>query len=229
MAALLRRSGAFGSSLASLWSVDRFTAACLRLDRAEAEELAKREPQILRSADAITLAAQRDRADVVTLLLDLGVSADVASSERAGEHPLHTAAYFGSVDAAKALIDRGAEIDPREGRFGATPLGFAVWASRRQTIDLLAPRSRDIWNVAFTGHVARVRELLGEEPALASAVHPDGESPLMRLPADEDKAIEIVRLFRDRGADVFARNGRGESAAEIARARGMLRVEGLLS
>ena len=229
MARLFERRGARPSDPSALSDLDRFTAACMRLDRKEAAARAAEHPALLDAAQPITLAAQWDRADVIELLLDLGVSADVASPERAGERPLHTAAYFGSVNAAKVLLARGAEVDPREGRFGATPFGFAVWASQAGMIELLGPRSRDVWNLVFTGHVDRLRELLDAEPALAGSIHPDGETPLMRLPPDEAKAIEITRLFRDHGADVSARNDRGESAAELATARGMIRAASLLS
>ena len=184
---------------------------------------------MLDPAAAMMLAVERDRADVVSDLLDRGLSPDVTSPEHGSERPLHTAGYWGSVAAAKVLLERGAEIDPRESRYGATPLGFAVWAQRDEIIDLLAPLSRDVWNLAFTGHVDRLRTLLDSEPALANSVHPDGETPLMRLPDDETKAIEIVRLFLDHGADPDARDGSGRTAADLAAQRGMDRVLELLS
>jgi hypothetical protein len=120
------------------------------------------------------------------------------------------------VNAAKVLLARGAEVDPREGRFGATPFGFAVWASQAGMIELLGPRSRDVWNLVFTGHVDRLRELLDAEPALAGSMHPDGETPLMRLPRMKRRPSRSPDSSADHGADVSARNDRGESAAELA-------------
>lgn len=228
-ARLLERHGAKASDPQSFSELDRFTAACFRLDRDEAATLAKTHPEVLHAATGMMIAAQRDRADVVELLLDLGVALDVISSEQGGERPLHTAAYHGSVGVAKLLIERGAVIDPREATYGATPLGFAVWAQRRETVDVLGPFSRDLWNLAFTGHVDRLRELLEAEPALARSAHADGETPLMRLPGDEAKAVEIVRLFLDRGADPGARGASGRTAAELAGRRGMLDAAKMLS
>jgi uncharacterized protein len=184
---------------------------------------------LLEPPAAMMLAVERDRAGVVSDLLDRGLSPDLASPEHGDERPLHTAGYWGSVASAKVLIERGAAIDPRESSYGATPLGFAVWAQRQGMIDLLGPLSRDLWNLAFTGHVDPLRALLGSEPALAKAVHPDGETPLMRLPDDETKAIEVVRLFLDHGADPGARNAGGKTAADLAAQRGLDRVVELLS
>jgi ankyrin repeat protein len=180
-------------------------------------------------AAELMLAVQRDRADLVRDLLDRGVSPDATSAEHGDDRPLHTAAYWGSVAAARVLLDRGAEVDPRESSYGATPLGFAVWAQRQGMIDLLGPLSRDLWNLAFTGQVERLRELLEAEPALATSAHPDGETPIMRLTDDAAKAVEIVKLFLAHGADRGVRNEQGQTAADLAGQRGMEDVVRLLT
>jgi ankyrin repeat protein len=95
-------------------------------------------------------------------------------------------------------------------------------------IDLLAPHSRDIWSLAFTGKVDRLRELLVADPSLAKRELSNGVTPLMRLPDDEAKAYEIAKLFLDRGADPNRRNDEGLTAIEMAEKRGMTEIAALL-
>jgi len=229
IARLLEQHGAKMPEDIAMAPLEHFTAAAVRLHRPEAVAFARSHPEVLRSATALHLAAERNRADVVRLLLELGVPPSLSHPEQSGEHALHTAAYWGSVEVAKLLIAHGAEVDPRESRFGATPLGFAVWAERPGMIELLGTVSRDVWNLSFTGQVARLRELLEAEPALARSAHADGETPIMRLTPDEPKAMEIVRLFLAHGADAAARNADGRTAADLATLRGMNEVASLLA
>src|SRR5205085_5942837 len=109
-------------------------------------------------------AARRDRADVVALLLDLGVSPDIQGP--GGQRPLHEAAYHDAVRVASLLIERGAEVDAVDRVHDGTPLWWAMWDQRPRAIELLARYSRDVWALSFTGHVERLRELLSAEPRL---------------------------------------------------------------
>lgn len=214
---------------------EAFLAACFRLDRDAVRALLSRHPEYLRSPHAMFAAATRDRADVAALLLELGVSPNIDAPGAGKEHPLHTAAWSDSPGVGALLIERGAEIDYRESNYGATALGFAYHGQRQRMIELLGRFSRDVWNLAASGHVERLRELLTTEPELAKAVHPTGETPLMRLPDDEARAIEITELFLAHGADPTVRNKHGDerfldglTAAECADKRGLYRVAELL-
>lgn len=126
------------------------------------------------------------------------------------------------------LIERGAAVDVRDSKYGATPLGFAVYAQHPRTIDVVGRFSRDVWNLAFAGNVERLRDVLSVEPGFAKAAHPDGETPLMCLPDDEGRAIEIVELFLAHGADPTLRNEQGLTAADIAGRRALYEVAELL-
>jgi phosphoenolpyruvate carboxylase len=86
-------------------------------------------------------------------------------------------------------------------------------------IELLSRFSRNVWSLTATGNVERLREVPSVEPELAKAA--GTTTPLMCLPDDEARAIEIVRLFLARGADPTARNQEGMMAADLARKRGM--------
>jgi ankyrin repeat protein len=50
----------------------------------------------------------------------------------------------------------------------------------------------------------------------------------MWLPGDEDQAMEVAELFLAGGADPTVRNGQGQTAADLARVRGLDRVAALL-
>jgi ankyrin repeat protein len=219
MAELLVRHGAKRSTTA-LEDEDVFLSACFQLDRVAAHAQLEAHPEYLRSPLAMHTAAELDRADVVDLLLELGISPDVEDDKRGNPRPLHIAAYNGSVQVAALLIKRGAKIDPVDSMHDATPLWFAMWAQQTEVIKLLSPYSRDVWALNFIGNVARVREVLRTEPQIATM---SGEStPLFWLPEDEQKAVELVELFLSYGADPkFRRKEDGLTAADVARRRGL--------
>src|SRR5262249_25602693 len=75
MAALLQ---SFGDIAEQLRGHDAFLAACMQLDRDSASALAREHPHYLTHAAPFLHAAAADRVDIVTLLLGLGMSPDVA-------------------------------------------------------------------------------------------------------------------------------------------------------
>ena len=206
---------------------DDFIDACFRLDHEAVRVHLARHPEFLKSPKALFAAVRRDRVDVVELLLDLGVPIDVQDERR--QQAMHEAGSYNSVRSAELLIARGAQIDPRELHWGAIPIGFAIYGRHQEMIELLRHHTRDPWNLAFTGNVDRLREVLAADPALAHVAHPDGGTPLMRLPEDEAKAREIVELLLSYGADPGRRNQAGKTAADLARERGMSDIAARLS
>jgi ankyrin repeat protein len=226
IAELLSAFGAVGRAVA-LDGEEAFMAACLRLDRTTAEVRLKGHPEYLSSPKPMSIAVARDRDDIVKLLLALGMSPDIEDSEEGSQRPLYVAAYNGALRVAKLLIERGAQIDPRETRYESTPLWGAVWAQQQRMIDFLSPLSSDVWALAFIGNVERLRKVLAAEPRLARS-RGANETPLMWLPGDEDQAMEIAEMFLAGGADPNVRNVRGQTAADIASVRGLDRVGAML-
>ena len=218
VAELLVRYGAAPTPI-HLTPEEELRTAAYALDRERARTIVQQHPEYLRSTRLIFDAVQRDRDDVVAFLLDLGIPIEVEDKKRT--RPLHEAAYHNAMKVAKLLIARGAEIDPVELNWQNTPLDFAVYSRHQPMIDLLATVSRDIGNLVFMGKVDRLRELLAEDPALARTKWSDGSTPLMWLPDDEQRAMEIVELFQAHGADLGARDSRGLTAADCAARRGM--------
>jgi uncharacterized protein len=214
MAALLVR---FGAEPARLEGLEAFQAACMRLDRQAAHGLLELHPEYLEAPGPMMAAAQHDLRDVAALLLDLGMSPNVDDH---GQRPLHEAASGDSPSVATLLIEHGAEIDAREPKFGGTPLGWARHQERPRMVELLSPVSRDVFTLAATGNVERLRQVLTAEPELARTVN-GNMTPLFCLPEDDDRAVEIVELLLAHGTDPTIRNSEGATAADCARKRGL--------
>ena len=206
---------------------DAFIAASMRLDRPTAESLLKKHPDYLRSPKAIFSAAQRDRADVVAFLLDLGVPIEIEDEQK--QRALHVAAGNHALNVATLLIDRGAEIDPRETQWGATPIGYASYGNDQPMIDLLSRVSRFVWMLAYRGKIERLREVLSAEPQRAREVTGNGITPLWWLPADDARAIEVAELLLAHGANPSIKSKDGTTAADSARKQGLDRAADLLT
>jgi uncharacterized protein len=196
------------------------------LDRDAAAKLANSHPECLLNAEPLLLAASRDLKEVAELLLDLGMSPDVANATNF--RPLHAAASHYSVAVGALLIEGGAEIDPRETRFDASPLGWATQGNNRRMMDILGAVSRNFRQLCRMGNVARLRELFAENPELAKTT--DGHaSPLFALPEDEDRAFKIAELLLANGADPRVVSKDGTTAAEHAQKQGFDAVADLLT
>jgi uncharacterized protein len=208
-----------GAKRPELSVLEAFCSVVMRGNAAETRRLAAAHPETLLDAGPLMIAARKNDVAVAELLLDLGVSPDVSAQQNF--RALHAAAGAGSVDVAKLLIARGAEVDPFEQRYGGTPLSHANYQRQPEMLALLASHSRNIRGLCFAGCTDRLRELLVENPALANEPIHEKETPLFCLPDDEDKAIELAELLLSFGADMTAKNIDGLTPAEAARRRGL--------
>jgi ankyrin repeat protein len=215
MAALLLRRGAKPVPLTGALA---FVAAAMRCDFDEVRRLSASSPALLNDPSALILAAQRGFADVAGVLIDLGMPVD---GDHGGKGALHWAAQNGHPAVARLLIDAGAQIDKREQAFNGTPLGFATHFDQAAMIALLAPLSRDVFNLAHSHSLARLDEVLREQPALVHSTNREDSPLICALPDDEMAAMEVAELLLRHGADPTARNSKGETAAQAARNRGL--------
>jgi len=225
MAELLERCGATPSAPEPLAGEQAFTGACLRLDHEAVSSYLAEHPEYLRSPAAMFEAVSRDRVDVVEFLIDLGVSIEIEDEYK--QRPLHIAASNNSLRVAALLIERGAEIDPVESNWGATPLGFANYGQKTAMIELLGRVSSNVWELTSCGQVERLRDLLSAQPALAKAGG-ENNTLLMWLPDDEAQAMEVAKLLLASGADPTIRNKEGMTAADCAEKRGLYAAAELL-
>jgi len=137
---------------------EQFLDACFRRDREAAQAHLQKHPEYLRSTRAMFAAAKRDRPDVIALLLDLGLPLEIEDRRKA--RALHEAAGSGARRAAQLLIERGAEIDPRDAIYNNTPFGWAAHFDDAGMLDFLSQYSCDVWHLAFCGYADRLREVL---------------------------------------------------------------------
>lgn len=217
MGELLIRHGAQPESLEGIAA---FQAACMAGDRTAASALASVEPSYLLDAAPMIAAIETGRADLVSLLLDIGMSPDVPDKE--GVRPLNKAVLANQPDMARLLIDRGAEIDFREPKHGGSPLDWAVHLGRPALVDLLGLLSHDVFALASAGQVVRLDAILAADPQRAQErATPSGVTPLFCLPDDEDKAVEITRLLLRHNVDLHTTDKNGATAEQIARQRGL--------
>ena len=214
----------FGAQPESLDDTHAFQAACMRSDRETARRLLAAHPEYRRFPGPMYQAADRDRVDVVELLLELGVSPDV---EHGGWTALHSTAHNNAVRVAKLLIERGSTIDVRETKYHSTPLGHAVWAGNHDMVDLLSGVSRDVIALVRAGKLERLRAVLEEDPSLAQATR-DGRTALYFLSAPEERAVEIAELLLACGVDPKFQDADGLTAAEAAAKSGFEELADLL-
>src|SRR5262245_26936795 len=217
MADLLVRHGAEAPPLDGQAA---FQAACMQLDRDAARRLAEQHPECLRNPAPMLTAARQGRADVVALLLELGMDVDIADETK--QRGLHNAVAGGSIDVVKLLVAHGADIDRPTTRHGGA-MGFAAHFERRDIAAFLSPLSRDVFNLTYLGMAQRLRELLAEDPQLANAMAPRaGITPLFCLPDDEEKSIDMTILLLEHGADLKILNKEGLTAEQDAGRGGIL-------
>jgi ankyrin repeat protein len=218
IAAMLEAHGATAPKLTGL---EDLVAACMRQDRAAAQEILAAAPALARDPHLLLVAAAHGNALATEMLLSFG--ADPRAVDGDGISPLHRAVQAGSWTVAELLLKAGAEIDLRERKWKGTPLSWAVVLRQPHIAEKLAPLSRDVRALASLADAIRLEEVLGEEAARANHQldHEESPTPLFCLPDDEDAAIDVAETLLRHGADPKLRNRRGETPAEIARRRGL--------
>lgn len=225
MVALLSRHGAQPETLSD---DEAFVAAVTSGDEAEVRARVAADPQMLRRSHALHMAASRDMAPMVSLLLELGAPGDAVDHD--GATALHRAAQFGAMSVIEVLLSAGAQVDVRDRKWQGTPMSWAGVLGQRQVTERLAPLTRDVRALARSGRVDRLAAVLHDEPALANhtLLGESEPTPLFCLPDDEDEAAAVVRVLRDAGADVTVRDVQGRSAETAARLRGLNEAADLL-
>jgi ankyrin repeat protein len=111
-------------------------------------------------------------AEVVAVLIDAGADPSPAmEGSWHAETPLHWAASSDDVSVARALLDRGADIEaPGASIAGGTPLddavGYGCWQVARLLVERGARVDR-LWHAAALGMIPRAQELIAIGPPTA--------------------------------------------------------------
>jgi ankyrin repeat protein len=123
------------SELRNLSALD----AAARFSRAEVlEVMITHTTWPLKGISTLKEAASKDNIEFLTLLLAAGATADARDSDNLST--LHVAAAYGATNAARALVNAGADVEARDSleAGGLTPLHWAaIWGSREMVATLL--------------------------------------------------------------------------------------------
>ncbi|MGD0767008.1 MAG: ankyrin repeat domain-containing protein [Tepidisphaeraceae bacterium] len=134
----------------------------------------------------------------------------------AGCAPLQIAAYTGQFDAAKLLLDRGANVHDRSGWNNTEPLEKAAWTGSAEIVTLLLDHGAlvdgpdkvfahsPLYNAAVMGHAAVVKILLAHGastspkliPAVRSAMqHIGSGGPGSPPPGDPEEFQQVLAML----------------------------------
>jgi hypothetical protein len=113
--------------------LERFIAACARGDRPAADAILAANPGMrseLRSEHHVMLHRPAESGNAAVLETMLACGFDPDARDKDNVTPLHRAAMGGHVEAARVLLNYGADVNSHDGMFSATPLVWAVEGRR---------------------------------------------------------------------------------------------------
>ena len=136
-------------------------------------------------------AIQQERPDRVRAILDAD-SELVNQRDESGATPLHYAAFNGQRQMVQLLLERGANINSTDDKFGATPTGWAI-EYLREMGGFLGIELADLAYAIQTGDTRWVARFLERFPSLRDASDTNG-TPFRQL-ALRSGNEEIPKLF----------------------------------
>jgi ankyrin repeat protein len=172
--------------------------------------------------------------DVLQLLLDH--NADVHIDNK-GNTPLHFSAEDGNLKIAQLLLERNVDVNSRNDN-GSTPFLKALETGNLDVAWLLLDHNADVHMhdnegntplhcAAYSGLLEVSRKILDRSAiAEANSCNYHGSTPL--LLATEEGHADVVRLLLDFNADVYARDGDGDTVLHCAALGGHLEVVQIL-
>ena len=175
---------------------------------------------------ALHLAADKNHADVVQVLIDAG--ADIEARDNTGYSPLHFACRSGSLDTVKLLVRAGAGVCVT-GNDGHTCLTIAAWNGHTETVryvlflpevevDHANHKGCTALHWAADNNHTDVLQVLIDAGADIEARDNTGYSPL--LIACRSGSLDTVKLLVRAGAGVRVTNNDGHTCLTIAASRG---------
>jgi ankyrin repeat protein len=123
-----------------------------------------------RYGQLIVQAAEHASGDVVRFLLEHGANPnvladpDAAIDSTTGYTALHGAAFQGNLSAVEVLLAYGANVRLREQKYGATALGWALYAKKSDVFARLQKEDFDIFDAIDSNLLDRVADIVRRDP-----------------------------------------------------------------
>ena len=172
----------------------------------------------------IEYVAEGGNAEVVQLLFDRGVEQDKGTQRTTTEIMLYNAAYRGEVKALQHLLDKGAEVNARGGKYG-NALQAASYGCSVEAIQLLLDNGADVnaqggeyghaLQAAAHGGKAEAIQLLLDNGADVNAQGGGRFGTALQAAAFIGN-VEAIQLLLDNGADVNVQVGPFGTALQAA-------------
>ena len=188
-----------------------------------------------RGVSGLQLAAYFGLETLVLSLLDCGLDFDKVNDNYYG-HPLQAAAVGGSLNVCRLLVDKGADVNARGGRFDTALQAAADGGHALVTHFLLehgadpnaqgGPAATSLEAASLKGHIQIVGELL-KRGATVNTHNASGRTALHCASMHGHR--DIVKLLLDNGAEIGSRdNGHGRTALSWAAWNGHSEIVDLL-
>jgi hypothetical protein len=190
--------------------------------------------------DAATAAASyRGSTASIRALLDAGAAAEPPDQLKVRRSPLLLASMSGDLDTVALLLAHGADVNPRPGPSGDSPISEAITFGRTDVVRALIRAGAKTNLVERTGvnllHWATITNRPEVIPELANArvdvnaVDDAGFTPLMYAATIDFGDTAALDALLAAGADRTIRNGAGRTALQQARQLGHARLARALS
>ena len=176
-------------------------------------------------ATPLWIACSNGSAAMAEKLLKAGANPSVQLAS--GETALMAAADLGNTDIVRLLVDRGAQLNAKEGQAGQTALMWAAAEKQPEITKILVDHGADIHSHTKSGFTAltfaaQSGDLKSAEMLIAAAANVneatlDGTTPLLKASASGQESVLLLLL--NNGADPNAADVNGYTALHFSAAR----------
>ena len=212
---------------------DSFRLACVNEDVKSIKALIEEFPQLKSDASLLHDAAYNCSRPILRLLIESGF--DINARAGNGRTVLHHFAFNNDCEQVEYLLNQGVRTDIRDNSHHDTAVGFAAYAGAHESVHLLLDRSTNFLDVVCYGYFERAEVLLSQNPELAKYRSPEGNTPLHLIgiwlteEPDYKSVTTFVDLLLSLGANLRAKNDKGQTPVEFCLASGAETMADLLS